>query len=423
MRRFMSSTLVAASFLAAPASGLGQTQPTTDQVPLPAGMPRLPPGMPAVPVVRRPPPGRPPPGQSPPSQEGKAPGPARQSPANTYEIYGDSDVPRFAVVGAEPNLPEFHVVRKGDTLWDICATYFHDPWRWPKLWALNPQITNPHWIYPGDRIRLREPSQQRAQARVRRAPQFGELALHRERGGGEIYLRRTAFVEEGKLRGLGKVVGANSARIMLTNGDVVYIRTTRKHPLAVGETYSVFKADRTIRHPYNGRKVGRLVRLAADVTITNLTWKGRRGIARGVLSRSIDPVERGFFVAKVRRRFQRVAPVANRKVRSLESVIVAILGEEEIIGAGTLVVLDKGRRDGLRPGFVLDVLRRGDQYLRTMQTKQARGPRHWPAERIGVLVVAAVGEHHAVAVVEDSIKELREGDLAQLRYEAPPRAR
>jgi nucleoid-associated protein YgaU len=40
------------------------------------------------------------------------------------------------------------VVQKGDTLWSLCSKYFNDPWRWPRLWAANPVITNPHWIFP-----------------------------------------------------------------------------------------------------------------------------------------------------------------------------------------------------------------------------------------------------------------------------------
>ena len=61
---------------------------------------------------------------------------------------------------APPNLavPELHVVQNGDTLWSLCSKYFGDPWRWPRLWAANPVITNPHWIFPGDVIRLGEQS-------------------------------------------------------------------------------------------------------------------------------------------------------------------------------------------------------------------------------------------------------------------------
>jgi len=49
---------------------------------------------------------------------------------------------------------EVHVVQEGDTLWDISQHYYGDPWNWPELWSFNPEITNPHWIYPADQVRL-----------------------------------------------------------------------------------------------------------------------------------------------------------------------------------------------------------------------------------------------------------------------------
>ena len=51
-------------------------------------------------------------------------------------------------------LPESHPVRRGDTLWDISNRYYQSPYQWPRIWAFNPQIQNPHWIYPGDLVRL-----------------------------------------------------------------------------------------------------------------------------------------------------------------------------------------------------------------------------------------------------------------------------
>ena len=50
--------------------------------------------------------------------------------------------------------PTRHVVEKGDTLWDISALFLKQPWLWPKLWRLNPEVNNPHLIYPGDILRL-----------------------------------------------------------------------------------------------------------------------------------------------------------------------------------------------------------------------------------------------------------------------------
>jgi nucleoid-associated protein YgaU len=53
-------------------------------------------------------------------------------------------------------VPTSHTVTTGDTLWDLSAYYFRNAWNWPKVWKLNPEIADPHWIYPGNIIRLRE---------------------------------------------------------------------------------------------------------------------------------------------------------------------------------------------------------------------------------------------------------------------------
>ena len=56
-------------------------------------------------------------------------------------------------------VPPPYTVRRGDTLWDVTGRYYGNPWAWPRVWSYNPEVTNPHWIYPLDQLRLLPPGE------------------------------------------------------------------------------------------------------------------------------------------------------------------------------------------------------------------------------------------------------------------------
>jgi len=58
------------------------------------------------------------------------------------------------VIPVAPDAPSSYIVQPGDTLWDISAKFLTDPWYWPEIWHINPQVANPHLIYPGDTLAL-----------------------------------------------------------------------------------------------------------------------------------------------------------------------------------------------------------------------------------------------------------------------------
>src|SRR6266853_1472784 len=87
-------------------------------------------------------------------QDGQESGPARR-PENAPIITEQSPRPPpdgniKPVAGA----PDEYTIQKGDTLWDLSQKFLNNPWYWPKIWSLNPGIENPHWIYPGNKIRV-----------------------------------------------------------------------------------------------------------------------------------------------------------------------------------------------------------------------------------------------------------------------------
>jgi len=74
---------------------------------------------------------------------------ARSGPATVR----GSDKGSYIVSGQ--NAPELHTVKRGETLWGIAGRYYGNAYAWPRIWSYNTQIQNPHWLYPGDHLRLR----------------------------------------------------------------------------------------------------------------------------------------------------------------------------------------------------------------------------------------------------------------------------
>ena len=135
--------------------------------------------------------------------------------------------------------PDTYVVKRGDTLWDIAGRFLQRPWLWPEIWQANPQIRNPHLIYPGDIISL---------------AYLDRVGLQRGPGGdpinavplGEIepFLKDLRVVDS--LEGLPYVVGLEEDRLRGSNGQVAYVRGL--DGIAPGQRYLVVRPEKRYRH-------------------------------------------------------------------------------------------------------------------------------------------------------------------------------
>ena len=125
-----------------------------------------------------------------------------------------------AAVELRGDHPESYVVKRGDTLWDIAGRFLQKPWLWPEIWQANPQIKNPHLIYPGDVISLAYLD--RVAASIQAGPRTDGPVNAVSLSEVEPFLKDLRMVES--LDGLPYVVGLEEDRMRSSHGQVAYIR-------------------------------------------------------------------------------------------------------------------------------------------------------------------------------------------------------
>ncbi len=338
---------------------------------------------------------------------------------------------------SESLVPEFHTVARGDTLWQISGTYFTNPWEWPRVWALNPQITNPHWIFPADQVRLlRTAPTVESGARVALPsgprPSRDRLRMPAPRyPRGTIFLREEAWATPDSIESSGTIVGAPEDMMLLTEGDQMYIEFRRRAP-NVGETYTIYNEGQQTQSI--DRNAGRVVRVLGTAVVDS--WDNQRRIATARITESNDTIERGERVAVVQRQFLPVPPVPND--RDVVGHIIGMPTPRTIVGGQYVVIVDRGERDGVRLGNRFFLTNRGDPWLNSTagQSRASRrqeldrdgdghpdvppdtpnGPRaNLPVEVTGEMTVISVHPTSCVCLVTLTQRELEIGAPAVMR--------
>ncbi|MBK9031241.1 MAG: LysM peptidoglycan-binding domain-containing protein [Myxococcales bacterium] len=319
----------------------------------------------------------------------------------TFEVYGGPT-------------PELHVVTRGDTLWAICWYYFNDPWQWPKVWAYNPQITNPHWIYPGDLVRLL-PRGFIAAVTSLDAAQLDPDEVKAGDGDAppptptravELSVRQVAFIDKKHLESSWRVVGAVDERELLSLGDEVYISYPGDDVPQVGKRYSIYQAD----EPVAG--VGSYVRIQGEVQIVAVKQDKR---ARARIVRVTGEIERGARVGPLMTQFKNVPPVKNTV--DATGTIVAMLARVQLIGQGEVVFLDVGSDQGVKVGNRMYVVRRGDAFDPVIRPEDMVGQNNqrFPARALGEVVLIQVDEKLSIGLVTLAVEEMGVGDRVMMR--------
>lgn len=326
--------------------------------------------------------------------------------------------------------PDTHIVQKGDTLWDICDHYFENPYQWPRVWSFNPQLQNPHWIYPGDAVRLRPSGISMAPVAGGGGPTAptgtGPTIVDRRRQvpPDTLFLRDQGFIDDAADENWGEINGSPEDKMFLADTDEVYLRLDPSRNVKIGQELTVYRYTRAVPG-------GKLIQLQGTVRIND--WNKKSGIARATVVETLDAIERGARVGPVGRRFTIVPPLRNDV--DVEAEVVASLYPHVFYGQNQLVFVNRGAKEGLKPGNRLHIIRKGDAWGKSLATPNAatritiespspadvekvptpRNPKALPEEAIAELRVVFVREHSAACVVTQSEREIETGDIARAR--------
>ncbi|MCK4486911.1 MAG: LysM peptidoglycan-binding domain-containing protein [Desulfobacterales bacterium] len=293
----------------------------------------------------------------------------------------------------------YYTVQKGDTLWDISEHFYDSPWIWPDLWEKNQEITNPHWIYPGERVRIF--SREELEAMIRPETEAEpEVAIQPPESPYYLYpaINSVGFIRKKPVSPPGTIFKVRGNKVMISQRDLVYVRPIGKMTFEPGDRFTVF---RTLK-PLNDKDTKALI--------------GVQHYILGVVE--ITEVEPKFFTGRVLQSFRHIElndllmpyePLSPKitLTQSKEGLKGKIICAEERQGmfADTVVFIDKGRKDGVKAGQSYSIYYQEREYL---DTKGKESILLSPVD-FGKILVLRTEETTATALVTMAEKAIEPG--------------
>lgn len=381
---------------------------------------------------------------------------------------GEASPTRVTQADLQADAPDQYTVVKGDTLWTIAGRFLKDPWKWPQIWNMNrDQIRDPHWIYPGDVIRLDKTGEYpslglggpgtglaggvgpeaaasnvvRLDPRVRIEPLQSAIPTIPASAIGP-FLTQPLVIESGALEGAPTILALEEKRVIVSEGDTAY---ADRIGTGDGVNWQVFRPGTTYRDPDTGEILGFEARYLGDARVRRY---GNPSTATALdITKSREEINRGDRLAPAREMtFASYMPRSPGK--PLRGVIMSVDGGVSEVGQYQVITLNRGSRDGIEAGHVLASYRRGAvigsatestglfesgmwrgldvrpnpvvpdaPYARPVDAKAAPdsrvGPLSLPDERNGLVIVFRVFEKMSYAMVMRSSKPIYVGDIVQ----------
>jgi hypothetical protein len=335
-------------------------------------------------------------------------------------------------LGAQPLT---HTVVKGDTLWDICEKYYGDSELWPKLWEMNPFVTNPHLLKPGDVITLLEMETVKGEegkpsaAPVPEAAKIGPVIK-----GIDVStftnLNAIGYLSPAKVTPLGHIRSSASSKLILGKGDIIFVELSDYDRVNVGDQFSIGETSPLLWHPLTNTRLGYTIEIHGSLIVKERLEKP---FIRAQIVESFRDVLVGDMILPHESISACVRPVSTAD--KLYGNIVAAKNQTQVIGKYSVVYLDSGYRDGIKRGYVFEAIKLHKAPGLTLENATLREitdkivkdlPKEqylvdfWKAltegkivyeSSVGKILVVETRPHTSTAVVLSSLEELSNGNF------------
>ena len=377
--------------------------------------------------------------------------PDAKTDAGTHKAATTKSADASPIVLAD-DAPSMYTVLKGDTLWGISGRYLKEPWRWPEIWNMNrEQIKDPHWIYPGDVIKLSFDASGHpmlsvvsgdgsasgslgAGGTVRLTPQVrvDRLALAIPSIPSKAispFLTLPLVIEEGAMLGAPKIVAAEDGRVIIGAGNTAYAVGLNPNS---GIKWQIYRPGKALVDPVTAEVLGYEAIYLGDSRVSRFGESSTLEIIR-----SNQEINRGDrLTPTLEATLPAYSPHAPEK--QMKGAVVSVIGSVEDAAQYSVVAVSLGKRDGVEVGHVFATLQRGEivstldagsyggvgsgfQTLfsifapesTTVKTEAARSEVKLPDERNGLLFVFRVFDKVSYGLVMSSRRSLKVGDVVQ----------
>jgi hypothetical protein len=323
--------------------------------------------------------------------------------------------------GATDQETYVHVVIKGDTLWDICEGLYGNPWVWPKVWQLNPHITNPHWIYPGTELRVyyeipkgfetvtaieESAPKQELEPEATPTPPPPPPPLPPEAPSLTFSeIDQVGFITPFRPKGYGVILGEERQRNLIGAADRIYLQFQKSAETEKGDRFFVFTTSEIIKHPVTNKDVGYLNTILGVVEVKEVAEE----FAKALVISSYDSLSPGDKLMPYKKRSGEITLEAGAE--PIEGNIIVAKGETSLIGNRQIVFIDLGEADDIKAGNRFEVFR--EPKAESPFSSEAKLV--LSAESIGELLVLSVEQETAAALVTYALHEFTPGERIRLK--------